>query len=672
MIYVDDSLINEYNQPSRDIRAEIGLYIDRYAVTKKADITLNNEQLMSMSVKSSLTSSKELTLGNISTKQLSFKMLFDESLMDKWDRVVAIKAGIGIKPKGGQDYIMTTLGIFYLDTFQSTDGFHTMDITAYDIMKKLDEIDPTWYPLLQSYTRNSKYFTTAALQIPNLVVNRIAVDISRTALKAAEPCDYNSDGSVAETAGSYGVSKENLVFIPAMVNSIILRIHCTSKYTSPLKVCFYNDFYGNDKVSLNGYKEYTGYSFETKDDRYILIQKISKPGIINNLFPLYMGFSISGSDTQGETDTYEIQLEFPDHTPLLDGITDLNWEELSTHTPREMIMYGLATLGVNLVCSNDRSLYPGVSLGTADGSTPDNEEGYSFADVRMIPYQETGFEITPDIQYMSEFKTTQYNPLKITYITSGSQKTPVTATNGAGDFGFNFVDTMFTDNESSEFMLQSILARYSDLTDIMPGTIKYRGNPFVEIGDIIIVKTKEGKKYNFIIGENEIRYSGGLSCTISSKFEITRQSTKVSTSNTRSITQAINEKETNVLNKINALSGSLTELWSGQSRMGANDYVTLSAKVNEQPRGVILQWQLASSSTEEPYGDATFQFILKGTDGYCLHNVHLPSGAMLFFKRVEIATENSLHGHSVNVETGTAGGVPFYNDRMVLVKVYSW
>lgn len=668
MIYADDSLINEYNQPSRDICAEVELTVQMSALVFKR-VKINNEKLISLSVKSSLTNTKDLTLGNISTKQLSFKMMFDESLMDKWEKVTRIEASIGIRPKGSDSYIMTKLGEFYIDSFQSNDGFHTMDVTAYDIMTKFDNIDSTWYPLAQLATKDSKYFTTYCISLASMVANRTAVTVDRIASRNAELCEYNSDGTQTETANSYGVSKSRLVFIPAMVNSITLCIHTKAQYTSPLKVCFYDDFYGADKVtSANGYKEYTGYKTETADNGYIITQDITVPGIIKNLFPMYMGFSLLGNDKQGQGDTYDIALNFPDHTQLLNGVNDLNWEELSSHTPREMIMYGLATLGVNLVCPNEPSLYPGVSLGAVDGSTPDNESSYDFSDVRMMPYQETGFEITPDTQYLSEFKTTQYNPLAISYITSGSRQNPVTVRSGEGNFGFNFADTMFTNSDVSEFVMQTILARYSDLKNIMPGSIKYRGNPFVEVGDIIIASTKEGKKYNFIVGENEIRFSGGLSCTVTSNFEITREATKVSTPNTRSITQAINEKESGILNK---LAGSMTKLWSGESRMGAGDKISLSEALSAQPRGIILQWQLASSGTASPYGDSNFQFIPKWFSGTCVFD----SGGVIFTtncrKRITVS-DTAITGTEYNTQSGTSGNITYSNDRLVLVSVYGF
>lgn len=658
MIYADDSLINEYNQPSRDICAQVdivGIGVAEGILIPTKHLLLDNEDLISLSVKSSLSSGTNLSLGNISTKKLTFKTFFNAEILEKEDEISYITVSIGIKPKGASQYTMTTIGKFYLNSMQSTDNFYSLEITAYDKMTALNNVDSNspWLQLLTFSTENAKEFVSDALSYAGLNLNEEARTVNRTAFRTSDSCDYNSDGTEITTENSYGISKENLVFIPAYIEDITLIIHTSVNYSSPLKVCFFSDFNGDSlSTASNAYRQYTGYSVEAEGEGYKITQSISRPGIINNLFPLYMGISILGSNSDGANDTYEIQLTFPDHTTITNGNRNLNWDELKNHTYKELISYSLATLGMN---------YVGAYI-KGNGTT-----NY-LTETRVMPYQETGFEIPPDIQYLGEFRTTQFNPLSISYITSGSSEAPVTVTEGDGKFGFSFVNTIFTDDTESKTNMQIILARYSDLKNIMPGTIKYRGNPFVEVGDIVIVRDRDGNKYNFIINENEIRFSGGLSCTISSNFELEKSSAMVSSA-TSSITQVINTNNSAILNKV---AGSLTTLWSGTSRMGSSDSITLPENISDQPRGIILEWQLASSGTADPYGDSSFQFIPKGKTGTCVHDSHTVDYGVNCAKRISVDSDNKISGSQYNTQTGTSGGITYANDRLVLINIYSW
>ena len=295
MIYVDDSLLNEYNQPTRDITAQIDFYRAPTILRPTMFYTVTDETLISLNVKSSLASGTQLTLGNISTKQLKFQIIYDEELMSQWGDIKNIVVKIGIKPQGETDYIMTTLGTFYIHSVETSDHFHTLSITAYDVTKELDNF--TWNPwmqLLGLYAPSGSkifaygslnYVCTLNLDRP-IYVNGTSITINRAVLRTAEPCDYNSNGEQISTNGSYGVGKKHLVFIPAYVDSVTLIIHSSQKYTSPLKVCVYDDLNGNELSSGSyGYRTYTGYSVTEEESGYKITQKISV-SLLTNLFPL--------------------------------------------------------------------------------------------------------------------------------------------------------------------------------------------------------------------------------------------------------------------------------------------------------------------------------------------------------------------------------------------------
>lgn len=113
-------------------------------------------------------------------------------------------------------------------------------------------------------------------------------------------------------------------------------------------------------------------------------------------------------------------------------------------------------------------------------------------------------------------------------------------------------------------------------------------------------------------------------------------------------------------------------LWSGETRMGADETIELPSPISEQPNGIILEWQLASDGSSSPYGDTSLQFIRKGKIGTHIHK----SGTIVFTtfcgKRVEVIDDTTIQGTSYNTQSGTSGGINYTNGRMVLTAIYSW
>ena len=238
---------------------------------------------------------------------------------------------------------------------------------------------------------------------------------------------------------------------------------------------------------------------------------------------------------------------------------------------------------------------------------------------------------------------------------AGVEANPITeklSSYKSGDAGLNFTNTMFDGSNQSNLILQTIITRYSDLQNVMTGKVKYRGNPFVEVGDIIIVQGSDGTKYQFIVGSNELRYSGGLSCTVTSGFEVSQNAESTSIPATRSVTESINAKESNILNQVKALK----VLWSGESRLGKGETIN-------------LEWKLASNGTASPYGDAAYQYLPKTARGSCVFD----SGAVVFTtnsrKRIQVNNQ-SITGTEYNTQSGTAAGVTYDNSKLVLTAVY--
>ena len=635
MIYVDDEILNLYNENSREIRM----------VVKGNIFSFTNEDLISLSITETLNSSQNLALGNVSSRMLQFKCYWHKD-KEVWNDIREFDVYMYLLDKYGSAKSGTYLGHFYKAESSSKDDYKTIDVTAYDdlysVIKRSGNIYHRLEPNFREDPTTAKDIITDALDLRATPVVSDASTVQITKNRVAEICDYDSTGSIIETKNSYGVTKDNLIFIPAYVEKILLKIHSKNNYTTPLKVCFFTDFYGNTLSSeTNAYKEYTGYSVETENSGYVLSQEISVAGDSENYYPFYMGFAILGSNAYGAKDTYEIELTFPEHTPLTETLEIASSDDMNL-SPAKVASYMSGTLGANL----------SVNYYIKDLVFTKN-------DIKLSPYCETGFEITPDITYQNGFQKNFNEPISIDYVATGSNDNLVTA--GEGDYGMNFENPYITKQSVAE----DILKRYSNLV-LMPGKIKYRGNPFVQAGDIVIVKDNDGSKYNFIVCKNELRYSGGLSCTLTFDLSNDRTSSYVSTPNTVSVSNRISE-----FSKIIEDMKSFKTLWEGQARMLETTTITLSEPLSNQMRGIILEWQLAADNTSAPYGDSNFQFVAKNFKGDCVFN----SGTVVFTtncrKRI-VVDDQTITGTEYNGQTGTVNGVTYDNRRMVLVAVYGW
>lgn len=113
-------------------------------------------------------------------------------------------------------------------------------------------------------------------------------------------------------------------------------------------------------------------------------------------------------------------------------------------------------------------------------------------------------------------------------------------------------------------------------------------------------------------------------------------------------------------------------LWTGCERMVATKTIILPEGISEQPHGIVLQWQMAADGETNPYGDSSYQFIYKGSTGTFVHD----SGTVVFStncrKRIEVVNDTTIKGTEYNTYGGTAGGITYTNNRLVLVAIYSW
>ena len=128
-------------------------------------------------------------------------------------------------------------------------------------------------------------------------------------------------------------------------------------------------------------------------------------------------------------------------------------------------------------------------------------------DLTFYWYADSGYKICQSIQYMSGFKRITEEDITILSLTSGTEENTIVSGSGRG--------IVFTNPYVTQELLNSILNKVKNFT-YTPSTTKYRGNPALEIGDVVQIEDRYGSYHNCIIGEHEIILTG-MNATVNSK-----------------------------------------------------------------------------------------------------------------------------------------------------------
>lgn len=116
-------------------------------------------------------------------------------------------------------------------------------------------------------------------------------------------------------------------------------------------------------------------------------------------------------------------------------------------------------------------------------------------------YTNTDASITQDLQYMGGFSKKMESQYTVQSITSGTNDNLYTSGTGVGiSFENPFITQEILDGIAAEIGTPSFT----------PATIKWRGNPAVESGDIVVADDKYGVSHNIYIMEQTLKISGGL------------------------------------------------------------------------------------------------------------------------------------------------------------------
>lgn len=115
--------------------------------------------------------------------------------------------------------------------------------------------------------------------------------------------------------------------------------------------------------------------------------------------------------------------------------------------------------------------------------------------------------ITQDIQFMNGYTKTTEEDIVISSLTSGSEENTLVSGNGRG--------ISFENPYMTQSLLDDIMSEVDGFT-YTPAKVLYRGNPALEIGDVVSVEDRTGELKTCIISEHELVLTG-MKGTISSK-----------------------------------------------------------------------------------------------------------------------------------------------------------
>lgn len=192
----------------------------------------------------------------------------------------------------------------------------------------------------------------------------------------------------------------------------------------------------------------------------------------------------------------------------------------------------------------------GYCVGCAGMSARINTVGKLYISWFFSPGSTYDYTVTADVQWENGFKKSAESAVKIEAVSAGEDEDVYTKGTG--------VPLSFANPLISHAEIDAIYTRYNGRT-WYPSTCTWRGDPCIEVGDIITVKDKNSKSYTVYVAQQELDLSGGLQSTIISpnldttemSFDSVSASVKLELSKVRNSMEAAIKAATNAINGAN-------------------------------------------------------------------------------------------------------------------------
>lgn len=250
--------------------------------------------------------------------------------------------------------------------------------------------------------------------------------------------------------------------------------------------------------------------------------------------------SISVTDTTTLKDVVE-------NIASMHGLS-VTYVDTAAQTALKNHVIGVAT-AAELTEQSERDVL-GYCVGCAGMSARVNTAGKLYVSWFFSPGSTYDYTVTADVQWENGFKKSAESAVKIEAVTAGEDEDVYTKGTGVP---LSFANPLVTHAE-----IDAIYARYNGRT-WHPSTCTWRGDPCVEVGDIITVKDKNNKSYTVYVAQQELDLSGGLQSTITSpnldttemSFDSVSASVKLELSKVKNSMEAAIKAATDAINGAN-------------------------------------------------------------------------------------------------------------------------
>lgn len=226
----------------------------------------------------------------------------------------------------------------------------------------------------------------------------------------------------------------------------------------------------------------------------------------------------------------------------------VTYVDTAAQTALKNHVIGVAT-AAELTEQSERDVL-GYCVGCAGMSARVNTVGKLYISWFFSPGSTYDYTVTADVQWENGFKKSAESAVKIEAVTAGENEDVYTKGTGVP---LSFANPLVTHAE-----IDAIYARYNGRT-WYPSTCTWRGDPCVEVGDIITVKDKNNKSYTVYVAQQELDLSGGLQSTITSpnldttemSFDSVSASVKLELSKVKNSMEAAIKAATDAINGAN-------------------------------------------------------------------------------------------------------------------------
>lgn len=226
----------------------------------------------------------------------------------------------------------------------------------------------------------------------------------------------------------------------------------------------------------------------------------------------------------------------------------VTYVDTAAQTALKNHVIGVAT-AAELTEQSERDVL-GYCVGCAGMSARVNTVGKLYISWFFSPGSTYEYTVTADVQWENGFKKSAESAVKIEAVTAGEDEDVYTKGMGVP---LSFANPLITHAE-----IDAIYTRYNGRT-WYPSTCTWRGDPCIEVGDIITVKDKNNKSYTVYVAQQELDLSGGLQSTITSpnldttemSFDSVSASVKLELSKVKNSMEAAIKAATDAINGAN-------------------------------------------------------------------------------------------------------------------------